>query len=142
MQWGIPVLTSKGREAMEHPVPELTARCRNVLVQVDGKKTVEDIHRSLEGLEGIEESLEKLVSGEYIDIRRDCKDLVKALAERMLGIKAQTLIKKVDEMHARYGDDCWEHLDELDKTARLFYGEVVAEDIKNQILQLVSASRN
>ena len=141
MEWGIPELTEKGRDAIQSAPPELAARCRNVLVQVDGKRTFDDIRKVLQGLEGIEESIQKLVAGAYVDIRKDCKDLVKGLAEKMLGAKARTLIMKVDEMHAKYGDNCWQHLDELDKVARLFYGEVVAEQLKSEITKLVEQSR-
>ncbi len=137
MEWGIPKLTQKGRDAIKNMPPELNARCRNILVQVDGRQSLSDIRTILKGLDGIEEAIEKLVSGEYVEVSRECIDMVRALAERLLGPKAPTLLKKLDELHAKHGDACWDHVDELDKTARLFYGEVVAEQLKTEIARLV-----
>jgi len=141
MEWGIPKLTQKGRDAIKNMPPELTARCRNILVQVDGRQSLDDIRTILKGLDGVEESVQKLLAGKYVEISRECIDMVKALAEQMLGLKAPTLLKKIDELHARHGDACWEHLDDLDKTARLFYGEVVAENLKKEISRLIREAK-
>ncbi len=141
MEWGIPILTQKGEAAIKNMPPDLTARCRNILIQVDGKRSVEEIFATLKGLEGLDESFNKLVAGRYIQISRECKDLIKALAQQMLGSKSPTLIKKIDEMHAKFGDACWDHLDELDKTARLFYGEVTAENLKKEIARILQELR-
>ncbi len=51
MERGIPVLTEKGRDALKSSPPDLTARCRNVLVQVDGKRSFDDIRKTLNGLD-------------------------------------------------------------------------------------------
>ena len=141
MEWGIPKLTQKGRDAVKDMPPELTARCRNILVQVDGTRSLDDIRTALKGLDGIEEAIEKLAAGTYIEVSRECLDMVKALAEQLLGPKAPTLLKKIDELHAKHGDACWEHLDEVNKTARLFYGEVVAEKLKTEISRLISEAK-
>jgi hypothetical protein len=141
MEWGIPKLTQKGRDAVKNMPPELTARCRNILVQVDGTRSLDDIRTTLKGLDGIEEAIEKLSAGKYIDISQKCIDMVKALAEQILGPKAPTLLKKIDELHAKHGDACWDHLDEVNKTARLFYGEVVAEKLKTEISRLISEAK-
>lgn len=141
MEWGIPQLTQKGRDAIKNMPPELTARCRNILVQVDGRQSLDDIRTILKGLDGVEESIQKLLAGKYVEISRECIDMVKALAEQMLGLKAPTLLKKIDELHAKHGDACWEHLDDLDKTARLFYGEVVAENLKKEISRLIREAK-
>jgi hypothetical protein len=93
------------------------------------------------GLKGLEDSLQRLSGGNYVQIARECKDLVKGLAEQMLGAKAPTLIKKIEEIHAKYGDACWDHLDELDKTARLFYGEVVADNLKAEIAKNIRETK-
>ena len=141
MEWGIPKLTQKGRDAIKNMPPELTARCRNILVQVDGRQSLDDIRTILKGLDGVEESVQKLLAGKYVEISRECIDMVKALAEQMLGLKAPTLLKKIDELHARHGDACWEHLDDLDKTARLFYGWVVAKNLKKEISRLIREAK-
>ena len=141
MQQGIPVLTKKGREALKHAPPDLSPVCRNILVQADGKKTVEDIQHFFRGLKGLDEGMERLFAGGYLEISRQCIDLIRSLVQQKLGPKALTLLKKLDDLHVRYGDNCWEHLDELNKTARMFYGEVVAEDIKAEISRLVQGSR-
>ncbi len=141
MELGIPKLTQKGRDAVKNMPPELTARCRNVLVQVDGTRSLDDIRAELKGLNGIEEAIEKLVAGTYIEVSRECIDMVKALAEQLLGPKAPTLLKKIDELHAKHGDACWDHLDEVDKTARLFYGEVVADKLKTEIARLIREAK-
>ncbi len=141
MEWGIPKLTQKGRDAVKNMPPELTARCRNILVQVDGSRSLDDIRTTLKGLDGIEEAIAKLAAGTYIEVSRECLDMVKALAEQMLGPKAPTLIKKIEELHAKHGDACWEHLDDVDKTARLFYGEVVAEKLKTEIARLIRETK-
>jgi hypothetical protein len=141
MEWGIPKLTQKGRDAVKNMPPELTARCRNILVQVDGTRSLDDIRTTLKGLDGIEEAIEKLAAGKYIEVSRECIDMVKALAEQILGPKAPTLLKKIDELHAKHGDACWEHLDEVNKTARLFYGEVVAEKLRTEISRLISEAK-
>ena len=141
MEWGIAKLTQKGRDAVKSMPEELTARCRNILVQVDGSRSLDDIRTALKGLDGIEEAIEKLIAGAYIEVSRQCIDMVKGLAEQLLGPKAPTLIKKIEELHAKHGDACWEHLDEVDKTARLFYGEVVAEKLKTEITRLIRAAK-
>ncbi len=89
----------------------------------------------------MDESIHKLVAGRYVQVLLECRDLVKALAEQILGPKAPTLIKKIDELHARYGEACWEHLDEVNMTARLFYGEVVAEKLKTEISNLIQQTK-
>lgn len=142
MATGIPHLTDKGREAVKNPQPGLTARCRSVLVQIDGIKRMDDIRGNLRGLEGLEEAIQKLVVEGYISLDQDCRDIVKTIAVKLLGAKAPTILKKIDELHARYGDGCWDHLDELNKAARLFYGEVVAEDLKGQISKALQDYRN
>ena len=137
METGIPVLTQKGREALKNAPPDLSPLCRNILVQVDGKKSVEEIKKTLRGLKGLDEAVERLFAGKFIEITRECKDLIKALAEQMLGAKAPTLLKKVDEIHAKYGEHCWQHLDEVEKTARMFYGEVVATNLMTEITKIL-----
>ena len=141
MQQGIPVLTQKGREALRNAPPDLSTVCRNVLVQTDGKKTVDDIQKMFRGLKGLDEAMERLFAGGYLEISRQCVDLVKSLVQQMLGPKAPTLLKKIDEMHAKYGDTCWDHIDELNKTARMFYGEVLADNLRTEISRLVQESR-
>jgi hypothetical protein len=141
MEWGIPKLTQKGRDAVKNMPPELTARCRNILVQVDGNRSLDDIRAALKGLDGIEEAIAKLTAGTYIEVSRECLDMVKAMAEQMLGPKAPTLIKKIEELHAKHGDACWDHVEELDKTARLFYGAVVADKLKTEIARLLREAK-
>jgi hypothetical protein len=130
---GIPVLTTKGRDAVKSPVSEISPLCRNLLIQVDGKKSIADIKTMFRGLKNLDEAIQRLLDGGFVEVSRECKDLITALAQQMLGVKSQTLIKKIDEIHARYGDQCWEHLGEVDKLARLFYGEVVADQLKQEI---------
>jgi len=122
---GIPVLTPKGRAAVKTAAAEVSPVCRNILIQIDGKKSIADLKTMFRGLKNLD--------GGFVAVTRECKDLITALAEQMLGVKAQTLIKKIDELHARYGEHCWEHLDEVDKLARLFYGEDVAQQLKQEI---------
>jgi hypothetical protein len=141
MESGILLLTEKGREALKKAPAELSPLCRNILVQVDGKKSVADISTMFRGLKGLEDSLQRLFGGNYVAIARECKDLIKGLAEQMLGTKAPTLVKKIEEIHAKYGDACWDHLDELDKTARLFYGEVVASNLKTEIAKIIRETK-
>jgi len=141
MESGILVLTQKGREALKGTTAELSPLCRNILVHVDGKKSIEDINTMFRGLKGLDEAVQKLFTGNYIQSSRECKDLIKLLTQHMLGPKAPTLLKKIDDMHAKYGDACWEHLDELEKTARLFYGEVVADNLKNEITKIIKETR-
>lgn len=138
MESGIPVLTQKGRDALKTAPAELSSLCRNILVQIDGKKSTEDILAMFRGLKGLEEALQRLYSGNFIQISRECKDLIKALARQMLGTASSTFIRKLDDIHAKYGDSCWDHVHELDKTARLFYGEVVADKLKAEIAKIVS----
>jgi hypothetical protein len=44
-------------------------------------------------------------------------------------------------VHAKYGDACWDHLDELDKTARLFYGQEVANKLRIEIEKIISETK-
>jgi hypothetical protein len=141
MEAGIVILTQKGKAAVKSTPPGLSPLCRNILVQVDGKKSVEDMLLMFRGLKGLEEALQRLFDGNFVQISRECRDLIKLLAEKTLGSKAPTLIKKIDEMHAKYGDACWNHLDEVYKTARLFYGEVVADDLKIEILKILRETK-
>jgi len=141
MESGILVLTQKGSDVLKNMSPELNAVCRNILVQVDGKKSADDILVMFRGLKSFDESIQKLLLGGYIKISRECKDLVKSLALQMLGPKAPTIITKIEEMHTKYGDACWTHLDELDRTARLFYGEVIANDLKTGIEKIIRETK-
>lgn len=141
MESGIPVLTQKGRDALKTAPAELSSLCRNILVQIDGKKSAEDILVMFRGLKGLDDALQRLYTGNFIQISRECKDLIKALAQHMLGPKAPTFIKKIDDIHAKYGDSCWDHLEELDKTARLFYGEDIADKLKTEIAKIVSETK-
>jgi hypothetical protein len=133
MASGTPFLTEKGREAVKTPQPSLTARCRSVLIQIDGKRSLDEVRSSLRGLEGLEEAIKKLMDEGYVNLAQDCRDLIKDAAVRMLGAKSPTINRKIDEMHAKYGDACWTHLDELDKAARLFYGSVLADNLKQEL---------
>jgi hypothetical protein len=137
MESGIPILTEKGKNALKNTPQDLSSLCRNILIQVDGKKTIDDLMKMFRGLKGLEESIEKIIGGNFVEISRQCKDLIKSLVENMLGPKAPTLIKKIDDLHAKYGDQCWEHLDEVDKLARMFYGEVVADNLKVEIAKIL-----
>jgi hypothetical protein len=141
MEPGIPALTQKGRDAIKSMPPDLTARCRNILVQVDGKRSVGEIFNALQGLDGLKDAFQKLLDRQYVQMSPDCKILVTALAQQMLGPKAPALIKKIEEMQAKYGEQCWDHMDELDRTARLFYGEVVADKLEAEIRKIVLTSK-
>lgn len=141
MEPGIPVLTSKGKEALRTSPPGLTSLCRNILVQVDGKKSIEDIRLMFRGLKGLEDGLQKLFAGNFIQISRECTDLVKAMVLQMLGTKAPSLIRKIDDLHAKHGDQCWDHIDELDRHARLFYGEVIADQLKLEISKILRSTK-
>jgi hypothetical protein len=140
MASGTPILTDKGREATKNPQANLTARCRSVLVQVDGIKKLDDIRGNLRGLEGLEDAITRLMSEEYIRLSQDCRDIIKEAAIKILGAKSPTINRKVDELHAKYGDACWSHLDELDKAARLFYGSVLADELKKEFTRIIQAN--
>ena len=142
MASGTPLLTDKGRDAVKNPQSGITARCRSVLVQVDGIKKLDDIRGNLRGLEGLEEAIQKLVTEGYISVTQDCRDIVKSMAEKLLGAKSPTIVRKIDELHTKYGDACWDHLDELNKAARLFYGEVIAENLKHEIARVLQEFRS
>jgi len=133
MASGTPILTEKGREAVQHPLPGLMARCRSVLIQIDGKRSIDDIRNNLRGLDGLEDALKKLTDEGYINLAQDCRDLIKDAAVRMLGAKSPTINRKIDELYTKFGDECWTHMDELDKAARLFYGSVLADKLKQEL---------
>jgi hypothetical protein len=141
MESGILMLTQKGLAALKTAPAELSPLCRNVLVQVDGKKSVEDINIMFRGLKGLDETIQRLFAGNYIQVSRACKDLVKALAQQMLGATSSALVNKIDDVHNKYGDACWDHLDELDKTARLFYGQVVADKFRTEVEKIISETK-
>jgi hypothetical protein len=141
MAAGIPVLSDKGRDALKNMSVNITARCRSVLVQVDGKRSLDDIRSQLKGLEGLEEAITKLVTEKYIDLERDCKSTVKEIAEKILGTKSPSIIRKIDEMHAKYGEACWDHLEDLEKAARLFYGEGLATKLRSEIEKILDDVR-
>ena len=137
---GIPKLTESGSRALAEKSPDLSLKCRHVLVQVDGSKSLDDIRKALDGLDGIEEAIEKLVGQKYISVTTSCRDAVKSIAEQMLGAKAPTIVKKIDELYYKHGEYCWEHVDEIDKTARLFYGKVLADRLKDAIDKVLKES--
>lgn len=141
MEAGIPILTDKGRNALKNTPSDLTLLCRNILVQVDGNKSFEDILTMFRGLKGLDDGLQKLIAGGYVKISRECLDLVRSMARHLLGAKSPTLIKKVDELHVRHGDACWDHLEELDKFSRMFYGEVVADKLRSEIAKILRETR-
>lgn len=141
MESGIPVLTSKGEDALRNPPPDLTSLCRNILVQVNGNKSIDEIRKMFRGLKGLEEGLEKLFAGNFIELSRQCKDLVKAMARQMLGANAPSLIKKIDDLYAKHGEQCWDHVDELDRHARLFYGEVIADQLKLEVSRILQVTK-
>jgi hypothetical protein len=45
----------------------------------------------------------------------DYKILVMALAQQVLGPESPTLIKKIEEIRAKYSEHCWDHMDELNQ---------------------------
>ena len=141
MDSGILILTQKGQDALKNTPPDLSSLCRNILVQVDGKKSVEDVQVMFRGLKGLEDALQRLFDGHFVQVTRECKDLIKSIAQQMLGPKAPTLLKKIDELHAKYGDACWSHLEEVYKTARLFYGEVVADNLNTEITKILRETK-
>jgi hypothetical protein len=138
---GIPVLTNKGRDAITGKIACSTARCRSILVQMDGKRSLDEIRALLRGLDGLEESINTLVKDGFISMDRDCKDIVKGIAQKVLGAKAPTITRKIDEMHRKYGEACWDHMDELDKAARLFYGEGLASNLRAEIEKSLAEHR-
>jgi hypothetical protein len=141
MSSGTPILTEKGREATKNPQANLTARCRSVLVQIDGIRKLDEIRTSLRGLDGLDEAISRLLNEGYVKLNQDCRDIIKDAAFRILGAKSPTINRKIDELHAKYGDACWNHLDELDKAARLFYGSVLADELGREITKIVQANR-
>lgn len=141
MALGIPVLTQKGKEAVKNLQINITARCRSILVQVDGKKSLDDIRTTLRGLDGLEDGIARLLSEGFLSVELGCVDIIKGLVDKQLGAKGATIARKIDEMHAKYGDACWDHLDELDKAARLFYGEVVAQNLKAEITGILKDAK-
>jgi len=116
---------------------EMTTRCRSVLVQIDGVKKLDEIRANLRGLEGLEESITKLVNEGYVKLSQDCRDIIKDTAVTILGAKSPTINRKIDELHAKYGDGCWTHLGELDKAARLFYGADLADRLMNEFARIL-----
>ena len=137
MASGIPSLTQKGKEAVKNLQINLTARCRSVLVQVDGKRSLDDIRAVLRGLDGLEDAIARLCGEGYVSLDRGCTDIIRDLVNNQLGAKGSTILRKVDDMHSKYGETCWEHLDELDKAARMFYGEVVAGKLTAEIAKVL-----
>lgn len=137
----IPVMTAKGRDALKNLPVDLTARCRSILVLIDGKRSLDDIRTSLKGLDQLEESISRLVTKGYVQVDRSCKAQIKEIAERILGAKSPSITRKLDEMQAKYGDACWQHLDELDKTARLFLGADLADKLKAEIQVVLSEQK-
>ena len=137
MATGTPILTEKGREAAKNPQTGITARCRSVLVQIDGKRSLDEVRTSLRGLDGLEEAIKKLMDEGYVKLAQDCRDVIKDAAIKILGAKSPTINRKIDELHAKYGDGCWTHLDELDKAARLFYGADLAENLKQEFVRIL-----
>jgi len=140
MASGTPLLTDKGREAARNAQANLTTRCRSVLVQIDGVKKLDEIRANLRGLDGLEEAIAKLLSEGYVRLNQDCRDTIKDAAIRILGAKSPTINRKIDELHSKYGDACWAHLDEVDKAARLFYGSVLADELKKEFAKIVQAN--
>jgi len=137
MASGTPILTEKGREAVKNPQTGITARCRSVLVQIDGKRSLDEVRNLLRGLDGLEDAIKKLTDEGYVNLAQDCRDIIKDAALRILGAKSPTINRKIDELHTKYGDGCWTHLDELDKAARLFYGADVAEKLKEEFVRIL-----
>lgn len=137
MTTDIPILTEKGREAVKTAPSGLTTRGRSILIQVDGKRTLDEIRTILRGLDGLEDAIATLLRDGFVTVERSCRDVVRELVQNQLGAKGATILRKIDEMHAKYGESCWDHLDELDKAARLFYGEVVAGSLKNDIADII-----
>jgi hypothetical protein len=141
MATGTPILTDKGRDAAKNPQATVTARCRSVLVQIDGTKSLDAIRNNLRGLEGLEEAIKKLTDEGFLKLAQDCRDIIKDAAVRILGAKSPTINRKIDELHTKYGDSCWNHLDELDKAARLFYGSVLADELKKEFSKIIQTNR-
>ncbi len=137
MESGIPVLTTKGRDALKNNPAELTPLCRNILIQMDGKRSLDEIKKMFRGLKGLDEAIERLIAGRFIHASRGCVDQIRDVARQVLGAKAPTLIKKIEDLHMKYGEQCWSHLDEIDKLARMFYGEVVADQLKSEISKIL-----
>jgi hypothetical protein len=137
MASGTPLLTDKGREAVKNPQAALTARCRSVLVHIDGVKKIDEVRGILRGLDGLEEAIAKLTNEGYVMLAQDCREIIKDAALKILGAKSPTINRKIDELHAKYGDGCWTRLGELDKAARLFYGADLAENLKKEFIRIL-----
>ena len=138
MASGTPRLTDKGREAIKNPQSTITARCRVILVQIDGMRTLDDIRNKFRGLDGLEDAIKKLSGEGYMTLSQDCRDIIKDAAIRILGAKSPTINRKIDELHTKYGNACWSHLDELDKAARLFYGSALADNLKQEFSKILN----
>ena len=131
----VPRLTEKGDRARKRP-PEasMPVRARNIMVLVDGRKSVEDIREALRGLEGVEEAFRWLLEEGYVTLaggtgQSVAESLIQALLGR-LGEQAAPLCRKVREILKREGTLGPEHLEELDHLARTMYGFKVATELK------------
>ncbi len=73
----------------------------------------------------------------YDKIPRERIELVKSMVQQTLGPKSDRLIRKIDELHAQYGEQCCDRIEELDEIAQIFYGKLVAKNLIAEIDRIV-----
>jgi hypothetical protein len=73
-------------------------------------------------------------------VSRERIELVKFMVHKMLGPKSSRFIMKIDELHDRYGERCCDRIEELDEVAQIFYGKLVAKNLREEIARIVQGS--
>lgn len=125
----VPRRTEAGEAAIEDRATTLALVARNILVAVDGRKTVRDLLNMFRGREGVESALENLFERGYIagglGGPAAVSDEARRLAEHArtrFGVKSAPFVKRLNDLVNRDGSLTDDGFKELVSWARTMYG--------------------
>ncbi|MBI1864517.1 MAG: hypothetical protein HYR98_02075 [Nitrospirae bacterium] len=136
----VPRRTEAGEAAMEDRAAALSLVARNLLVVVDGRKTVRDLLYMFRGREGVESALEDLFERGYIaggvGGPAEASDETRRLAEHArshLGVKSAPFVKRLNDLVSRDGSLTNDGFKELISWARTMYGSIEVDSFLEEI---------
>ena len=125
----VPCRTEAGDAAMEDRATTLPLVARNLLVAVDGRKTVRDLLYMFRGREGVDSALEDLFQRGYViggvGGSVAASDEARRLAEHArtrFGVKSAPFVKRLNDLVSRDGSLTDNGFKELISWARAMYG--------------------
>ncbi len=136
----VPRRTEAGDAAIEDRATTLSLVGRNLLVAVDGRKTVQDLLYMFRGREGVESALENLFQRGYVIGEVGglvaSSDEARRLAEHArtrFGVKSAPFVKRLNDLVGRDGSLTDAGFKELIRWARTMYGSREVDSFLEEI---------